>query len=792
MNCKKIFPVSVKLFFFALLLNTTMVFAENSFSWKKGETPPTICIPAQATAAEQFAASELQTYLKKITGELAPIATGETIPQTGKTIILGRHPRNSDLKWSELSPDEFIIEALPDTIRIAGGVGKEITNVNGQKFVQERGTLYGVYEFLENLGVRWYRPEPWGEYVPNSEQITLPSNRKKYQPGYKYRYGMNGYRWWKDETMEQRALARLWATRNRQNCNMWTGPEYGGYYHINFAHNYMYLVPTEQYFATHPEYFALVNSKRSDKPEAQLCLSNPDVQQLFVKAIIGQAKSNPQAEVISVEPNDMSLWCECNGCKAMDDPKLSAGFGGISMANRVCAFNSIVARKVAEQAPQVKVGWLAYNQHTEVPTLVTKLEPNTVVMATAFAGAYSDYSRKLTDPASMQNARFIKILEGYGRLTQIFVHDYFSGYAWFGPLPIIHTMVDRLRAYRHYNVVGLYSEMHPHWGPQGLELYFYCKLLWNPDLDVNKELDLYYKNYYGLAAKPMKEYHELLEKAATNGSYFGSGGSGILNLFSNDLLEKLKTPIETARQLVKGKVPYEQRIEGVWAGYEFARRFRQAANLKDKNQIVEAVETLDNLDKFVLSYKAGDVFDNGPVFTMPFDTTRDFGKTIREQAELLGKFENPQVAQIHDKNWRFQTDEKDEGLKSNWMSGDFTVKSWPLIDADRWWQEQGYSNYHGIAWYRRSFTPPALEGSQRLVLYFGAVDGDSTVFINGKKVGEHNLQADGVGWDKLFYFDITSFIIPNQSNVIAVRVKKLVAMSGMFKGVKILKADKVK
>ena len=792
MNFKKYPALGAKLLFVASLLNTAMVSADESFNWKKGETPPTICIPAKASAAEQFAAAELQTYLKKITGELAPIATAETIPPTGKNIILGRHPANSGLKWSELAPDEFIIEVLPDSIRIAGGVGQEITNAKGQKFVQERGTLYGVYELLENLGVRWYRPEPWGEYVPVSEQILLPANRKTYQPGYKYRYGMHSYRWWKDETMEQRALARLWATRNRQNCNMWTGPEYGGYSQIDFAHNYMYIVPPERYFSSHPEYFALLDGKRSNKPGAQLCLSNPEVQELFAKAVIIQAKDNPQIEVISTEANDGTLWCECDGCKAMDDPKLAGGYGEISMANRVCAFSNIVARKVAEQAPHVKIGWLAYNRHTEVPTLVTKFEPNTIVMAAAYAGAYSDYSHKLTDPASRQNAQFLKIIEGYGRLTRIMVHDYFSGYAWFGPLPVMHTMVDRLRAYRHYNVIGVYNETHPHWGPQGLELYFYCKLLWNPDLDINKELDLYYQNYYGPAARPMKEYHELLEKAATNGRYFGSGGSEILPLFSNDLLAKLKIPIEAARQLVKGKAPYEQRLEGVWAGYEFARLFRHAANLKDKNQILEASQAMDNLEKFVLSYKAG-VFDNGPVFTMPFDiSTRAFGKGIREQAEFLSKFENPQIAQIHDKNWRFQTDEKDEGLNSSWMSGDFDVKSWPLIDADCWWQEQGYPNYHGIAWYRRAFTPPALKGNQRLALYFGAVDGDATVFVNGKKVGEHNLQPDGVGWDKHFCFDITDFIIPNQSNVIAVRVKKLVAMSGMFKGVKIIKADKIK
>lgn len=755
-------------------------------------TQPIIVIASSATAAESFAAKELQSYLKKITGH-NPVLTTVVTQTVGPLIILGGHSLNDDLDWKSLGPDDFIIDVSSGRVRIAGGRSVAVTDRKGGVYVQERGTLYGVYELLEQLGVRWYRPDPWGEYVPQSDKIQLAVNRKTYRPAYKYRYGMGCYRWWKDETPEQHAMACLWATRNRQNCNMGTGPEYGGYYQINFAHSYSDLVPPERFFASHPEYFALIGGKRSDKPNAQLCLSNPDVQRIVAGAVIAQAKANPQQEILSVEPNDFGLWCECDACKAMDDPKLPASFGGISMANRVCAFNNIIARKLAEQVPQAKIGWFAYNMHTEVPTRVTKLEPNAAVQAAAYAGAYSDYSRQLDDSASMQNNHFLQILRGYGRLTQMMMtYEYWSGYCWFGPLPVVHTMVDRLRAYRHLGVVGVYNETHPHWGPQGLTLYMCCKLMWNPDLDVQEELDLYYTNYYGPAAAMMKAYHEMLEAAATNGRYFGSGGSELEKLFTDDLVNQLRPPIEQAQQAVRGIQPYEKRLAGVVAGYEVARRIRQFFNLSNAGRVKEAAACFDDLEKYILSFKEGDVFDNGPIiYPSIVSFMREWKKSLMSQEILLTTFRDPKVVQTHDKKWRFQTDPKDEGLAAGWMKPELDAASWSLLDVDQWWQVQGYPTYHGVAWYRRQFQPPGHEGSQRIVLYFGAVDGDSTVFVNGRKVGEHILSSDGVGWDKPFYFDITDYLENGKPNLMAVRVHKGVAMSGIFKGVKILNADKV-
>ncbi len=53
-------------------------------------------------------------------------------------------------------------------------------------------------------------------------------------------------------------------------------------------------------------------------------------------------------------------------------------------------------------------------------------------------------------------------------------------------------------------------------------------------------------------------------------------------------------------------------------------------------------------------------------------------------------------------------------------------------------------------WYRRTFTAPAIPRGGRLLLHFGAVDWDATVWVNGHEVGEHRG-----GYDP-FSFDITA------------------------------------
>ncbi|MFS2190458.1 glycoside hydrolase family 2 protein [Mucilaginibacter sp. Mucisp84] len=63
-------------------------------------------------------------------------------------------------------------------------------------------------------------------------------------------------------------------------------------------------------------------------------------------------------------------------------------------------------------------------------------------------------------------------------------------------------------------------------------------------------------------------------------------------------------------------------------------------------------------------------------------------------------------------------------------------------------------------WYRRSFEVPEKWQNKHVIIHFGAVDHDATIFVNGKKAGSHTG-----GYDS-FCFDITSYLKKGSNTLI--------------------------
>ncbi len=63
-------------------------------------------------------------------------------------------------------------------------------------------------------------------------------------------------------------------------------------------------------------------------------------------------------------------------------------------------------------------------------------------------------------------------------------------------------------------------------------------------------------------------------------------------------------------------------------------------------------------------------------------------------------------------------------------------------------------------WYRRDFTVPAGWNGRRVLLHFGAVDRLATVYVNGRRVGQHSGGYDA------FSFDITPFLAAGNNQLV--------------------------
>ena len=108
-----------------------------------GGTDYKIVIAQDAGQSEQFAAAELAKYLKQISG--ADFQITPPSDDSAKQIIIGFDASSKYIKFKlpPIGDEDFMIFNQSDRIFILGG--------------KKRGTLYGVYTFLEEiLDCRWY------------------------------------------------------------------------------------------------------------------------------------------------------------------------------------------------------------------------------------------------------------------------------------------------------------------------------------------------------------------------------------------------------------------------------------------------------------------------------------------------------------------------------------------------------------------------------------------------------------------------------------------------------------
>lgn len=115
--------------------------------------------------------------------------------------------------------------------------------------------------------------------------------------------------------------------------------------------------------------------------------------------------------------------------------------------------------------------------------------------------------------------------------------------------------------------------------------------------------------------------------------------------------------------------------------------------------------------------------------------------------------------------WEFAFDDKNEGRAAGWSSGK-TLGQQILVPFtfEAALSGVGKNEIHERVWYRRSFAIPKSWSGKRTQLHFGAVDWETTVWVNGREIGAHR------GGYAPFSFDITSALKPSGLQEIVVAV----------------------
>ncbi|MBR0303577.1 MAG: DUF4838 domain-containing protein, partial [Clostridia bacterium] len=446
-----------------------------------------IIYPVDASPSQKTAALELKKYLFRITGAMIPEFT-DNRREGSCEIVLGFTNRGEwdDALCEKLGDEGFRIKTVGEKIFILGsGV---------------RGTLYGVYEFLEKYCGCLFMTNDY-ESVPRRETLEVAECDDEQIPVFMSR---NPY-WYpvRDEGIS--AKLKINGCSDRVLTERVGG---GVYYAGDFQHTLGYLA--EQC----PE---------GERAWVQPCLSDENVYQTVLKNVRRKLRECPHAKIMSITQNDGDTGaCKCDRCRAVNEREESEMGTMLAFVNRI-------ARELKDEYPDVLFDTFAY-RFTRKPPKTIMPEDNVIVrlcsIECCFRHAHEDCHEtpgheEPSEPFSEQ------LVEWARRTKHLFIWDYttdFTNYSTsFMNIPILRKNV---RFFADNGAEGVFEQGNI-FCPNGefgeLKGYLLARLLWDPYMTEEEyrcEIDRFCEGYYGKGGKYIRELIDYMAECSKD-SHFG-------------------------------------------------------------------------------------------------------------------------------------------------------------------------------------------------------------------------------------------------------------------------------
>jgi len=521
-----------------------IVLAENKSSQYK------IVLPKHATTYELRAATVLQDYLIQVSGAALPIVTSDKSPKS-QEIIIGQNERLDELAaaidYRLLKEDGFVIWTDSTRLIIAGG--------------SEKGSLYGVYSFLEQyLGCRMYSPKV--KIIPHQNTVILGKINDRQVPVITFRD--THYRTtWDAEYTDWHKLDHA-PDGERTDWGMW-------------VHTFNELVPPQVYYPSHPEYFAMVKGKRLP---TQLCLSNPEVLQITIQNLRKKIAMNPAAKYWSVSQNDNRDYCTCDPCKGLDAREGSPSGSIINFVNQV-----------ADQFPGKMISTLAYEYGRHAPKTM-KPRDNVNIMLCSIE-AFRDKPIR----ADESSAEFVKDVKDWSKIAKdIIVWDYVIQFNHLlSPFPNLHVLQPNIQFFAENNVNAMFEQGNREVGGEfaALRAYLISKLLWNPWVNVDSVMNDFLFGYYGAAGTPIRKYIDLMRGELIKGGkplrIFGSPNEAADTYLTPALIAKYNSLFDEAEKLVADSAEVLERVRIARLPLMYATMEQAKKNFTGENGLFEKV-----------------------------------------------------------------------------------------------------------------------------------------------------------------------------------------------------------
>ena len=298
------------------------IFAEDAYK-------ADIVLSATPNGVEKAAAEELVYHFRKAFGKKPDVVheDGFDAAKYPFHIYLGatKAATAAGLPVGVLAEEEHVVKTAGNGLFLLGcDSDATYEEVVGVWPVASRGTLYAVYDFLENeMGVRWLWPGETGEVVPKRTALAVCDlDRRAQEPLEMRHYFGGGCAVKTGFTSDARAQAFVQAQRK-----LLLRQRLGKRHNFNSGHSFAQW--WNNYGKTHPEYFNLLpNGKRMPHRAptiCTMCVSEPGVWRQRVEewrkwwAKVSKERHAPYPWVNCCE-NDSSGLCTCERCRSWDGP----------------------------------------------------------------------------------------------------------------------------------------------------------------------------------------------------------------------------------------------------------------------------------------------------------------------------------------------------------------------------------------------------------------------------------------------------------------------------------------
>lgn len=792
-------PAMLGVFLLALLLMHQTALAQTSvkspparYLFVNGQAQGNLYLPMnEVNATMRFAAQELQEHLQAITGGRMQMAY-RPIKSNQAGIILAVLPAG---EWREnTTPQSFTITQDPRLCRvyIIGNTSLAV--------------LYGVYEYLGTLGVRWFSPGEVGTHLPQTANIAITSGERTSTPSFSSRSmalssviennfsGINSERDFYDYQLylmrNRTMLDRFAATRGVFNFNI-EGTRSG--HAIKPMTGLTSTKVKAGLMETSPERFALstgrdgVQKRRYN--DAQVCFTNQtNIDTAIANAVdffdkLDASKLQRGSDLdyqytVELGLSDTTGLCECDACEKV------AGDGPRRKDRLVWSFWNKVARGLAAQKPgKLMAVYCPYLEMTKPPEDV-KIESN-VMTVTALV---TPWEQSAQDPkVSTFPLHFLDQITSLRNAGATLACYNYTNFPW-SPTPLL--LLDNAKTYhdlgyKYYHIEAMQRSEYV-WPL----IWSIAQYTWDASREPRAYLEEYCTSYFGDAGgrRVMSILQEMTDNALSLERLNYGGAADTSYMFPDAFIGKIRSGLRSEIASAQGKERtrlerFAMAIEAQLQLAQVYRAFCVALNTRDakaigvfrkKAQTLDAYWSTSNLNELSNRYRtpqeAANLFLSVDFDALKPAARKDMAGVIAGDARWLqelfagekspGKVDNlfPLPEQ-----WLVHVDGDRSGSVEKFTAASYDpTGNWQLLSTWNYISSQGYTHQlAGYFWCRTSFESPVFPKEKRVYLRIGSLDDTGNIYLNGKLVGS---QTDPNHWDKSFELDVTEHLKQGQKN----------------------------